>query len=113
MPILNSIHPYSPIDWLINQEGRMKRTEGHISTTLDIRTHTLTDILTERRIPLLTDTNQGVTGTGRVYFHPTPPPQNAPVPDPIPSPNPVFPVLDTKIPTTSNPTVVSDCRGVK
>ena len=88
----------------------MKR---HISTIADMRTNFRNDLLTERQISLLTDTNQGVTGTGRVYFHPTPPPQNSPVPDPIPSPNPVAPVLDTTIPTTSNPTVVSDFYGEK
>ena len=43
----------------------MKR---HISTIADMRTNFLNDLLTERQISLLTDTNQGVTGTGRVYF---------------------------------------------
>ena len=51
--------------WLI---GRTKHTEVNIITTADTRTHYLTDPSTERRIPLLTDKNQGVTGTGRVYF---------------------------------------------
>ena len=51
--------------WLI---GRTKWKEGQISTKADIRTHYLTDISTERHTPLLTDTNKGVTKTGRVYF---------------------------------------------
>ena len=48
--------------------GQTKNIEWHISTTAYIRTYYLTDISTDRRIPLLKDTNQGVTGMGRIYF---------------------------------------------
>ena len=36
--------------------------------TVDIRAHYLTGISTKTWIPLSTDKNRGVTGTGRVYF---------------------------------------------
>ena len=41
------------------------------------------------------------------------PTKHSPVPDPNPPPNPVAPVNDTPPPTTSTPTVVADCHGVK
>ena len=65
MSISNPIHQYSPIDLLINSliDWTDKTDVGKISTTADIRTHYLTDISTYRRIPLLMDTNQVVTGT--------------------------------------------------
>ena len=43
----------------------------------------------------------------------TPPPQNSPVLNTNPPPTLVAPVPDTTSPTTSNPTVVSDCHRVK
>ena len=58
------INIHLSIDWeILWSIGWTKQTEGHISTTADIRMHCLTDISTERRITLLTDTNQEVTGT--------------------------------------------------
>ena len=45
------------IDWT------EKRTEGQITITAGIRTHYLTDISKYMQIPLMMDTNQGVTGT--------------------------------------------------
>ena len=56
------------IDRFINVQTKWK--EGHISRTVGIRTHYLTDISILRRIPLSTDTNRGVTvtGMGRLYF---------------------------------------------
>ena len=46
--------------------------------------------------------------------YPTPPPTHvAPIPDTTPPHTPVAPVPDTPSPTTSNPTVVADCHGVK
>ena len=60
------INIHLSIDRYIN--GRTKRTEGQVSRTADIRTHYLTDLSTERQIPLLMETIQGVTGTGCVYF---------------------------------------------
>ena len=44
---------------------------------------------------------------------PTPPPQNSPLPDPDTPSDPVAPVPDTTLPTTSTPTVVADNHGVK
>ena len=54
------------IDLSIN--GRTKRIEGIITRTTDIRMHYLTYLSTDRRIPLSTDTNRGLTGTGRIHF---------------------------------------------
>ena len=44
---------------------------------------------------------------------PTPPPQYAPVPDTTPPPTNVASVSNTTSPTTSTPTLVADCNGVK
>ena len=44
---------------------------------------------------------------------PTPPTQDAPVPDYTTPTSPVVPVPDTTSPTTSTPTVVDDYNGLK
>ena len=46
----------------------MKRAGVHISSTSDIKTCYLNDISTDTRRHLLTEKNQGMMGTGRVYF---------------------------------------------
>ena len=69
--ISNQRHKYSLIDSLINKfiyQWTEKQTNGHISSTLDISMHYLTDLSTETQRPISMYTNLGVLGMGHVYF---------------------------------------------